>query len=53
MFSIIWLVVGVNPTDIFRISTLFQNSKMIWFLSSLDGVPFKSKFHEKYPVSDA
>ena len=53
MFSILWLVAGVKPTDVFRISTLFPNSKMIWFLLSLDGVPFKLKFHEKYPVSDA
>lgn len=53
MFSIIWLVAVVKSTDIFKISILLQNSKMIWFLSSLDGVPFKSKFHEKYPVSDA
>lgn len=53
MFNIIWLVAGVKPTDILKISILFQNSKMIWFLSSLDGVPFKSKFHEKYLVSDA
>lgn len=53
MLSVIWLVAGVKPTDILKISILFQNSKMIWFLLSLDGVPFKSKFHEKYPVSDA
>lgn len=53
MFSIIWLVDGVIPTDIFRNSILLQNSKMIWFLLSLDGVTFKSKFHEKYPISDA
>lgn len=53
MFNIICLVAGVKSTDIFKISILLQNSKMIWFLSSLDGVPFKSKFHEKYPVSDA
>lgn len=53
MFSIIWLVAVVKSTDIFKISILLQNSKMIWFLLSLDGVAFKSKFHEKYPVSDA
>ena len=53
MLSVIWLVAGVKPTDILKISILFQNSKIIWFLSSLDGVTFKSKFHKKYPVSDA
>lgn len=53
MFNIICLVAGVKSTDVSKISILFQNSKMIWFLLSLDGVSFKSKFHEKYPVSDA